>query len=461
MPTELTAWPVPGLRRVSVNSFGFGGTNAHAVIDDAAHYLAEAGMAGRHNTFLFAGDKLLHAADSPQPRFSRTQLYVFSARDEAALKRVLAAQAKYIADNTAAENFTANYAYTLFSRRSRLDCATFAVAQSGDELLRKIKDSNTAAPVGLTKRDPRVAWVFCGQGAQWHAMGRELMAYDVFGSCVTAASNYMQAVLGSPFCLEDELGRDKETSRINEPQIAQPAVTAIQIALVDVLRAANLEPAAVVGHSSGEIGAAYAAGFISREDAWKVAYHRGRLAAALVDLRATGAMKVGAMLAVPLSEEDVQHYIHRAGATCVDVACLNGPASVTISGDEDEIVRIQSILAADKFQAPRVKVTTAYHSRHMWRIEDEYRSSIRDVQPVQIPSTAATATTTAMYSSVYGRQVTADELNHEYWVQNLVMPVQFFKAVSAMAENVPPEHYGRSRAPSRVDRHPATDRGPP
>ncbi len=414
---------------MSVNSFGFGGTNAHAVLDDAAHYLAEAGIDGQHNTFLFPDDPLKVAVSTPRCS-PRTQLFVFSGHDEAALTRVLGSQTQYVDGQKATENFAANYAYTLFSRRSRLECVTFTVAQSADELLRKLNGSDTATPIRLTRNTPRIALVFCGQGAQWHAMGRELMEYEVFGSSVARASRYLQDSLQCAFCLLDELRRDKEKSRIGEPQIAQPATTAIQIALVDLLRASQVEPVAVVGHSSGEMAAAYAIGALSSEDAWKIAYHRGRCAAILAEKPAAPR---GAMLAVPLSEEVVQTYIDRMGLDAVDVACVNGPTSLTLSGDDAQIDEIRDAFAAEHVHAVRLRVSTAYHSRHMQLVEDDYRNSIRDVRAIPNPPTTA-----VFYSSLYGRAAAPEDLDAEYWVQNLVLPVQFFKAVDAMARESAP-----------------------
>jgi len=419
-------WPTTGLRRASVNSFGFGGTNAHAVVDDAAHYLEELGVKGQHNTILPIGDS---AETSTSSSFQRTQLFVFSGRDEGALARVLASQTEYVKLNKSAKQFSANYAYTLFSRRSRMECRTFAVAQSGDELLRKLQSGDTHETHRQRKGEaPRIALVFCGQGAQWHAMGRELMEYDVFRSSMAAASRYLQSDLRSTFCLLDELRLDKELSQVHQARVAQPAATAIQVALVDLLRASNIDPVAVVGHSSGEIAAAYAIGAISREDAWKIAFHRGRCAERLT----IESPVTGAMLAVSLSEADVQPYLDKVAHGAVDVACVNGPASITLSGNERQIIQLQALLAADRVQVTRVRVKTAYHSHHMEHIMGDYLQSIRDVQP------RPTDSATVMYSSVSQVAVDAKKLNARYWVRNLVAPVQFFGAVKCMVAESDP-----------------------
>ena len=422
---------MPGLRRASVNSFGFGGTNAHVVLDDAPHFLSEAQITGaNHNTFLFPGDRLqldeLYSFHGP-----RSHLFVFSGHDEAALTRVLESQAGYVATKTQEPAFETNYTYTLLSRRSRLHWRTFVVASSAADLLQKLASKSIAPPVrGAHSVPSRVGLVFCGQGAQWYAMGRELLSYRAFYTSISAASWYLTSVLGSPFSLWDELHRSKERSRIDEPCIAQPATTAIQVALVDLLLSAGLEPVAVVGHSSGEIAAGYASGALTREDAWKIAYYRGQCVARLETL---APCLRGGMLAVALSEDDARRGITEAGVSSVTVACINGPLSVTLSGDACGISTLQDYFRQKGCRATRVNVDTAYHSPHMSIVEDLYLDCLKGLQPCRPRSS------TVYYSSVFGRPASACELGPEYWVKNLACPVQFFSAVKAMMTHSSPD----------------------
>ncbi|KAL1892848.1 Type I Iterative PKS [Sporothrix stenoceras] len=429
--TDLTPWPVSGLRRASVNSFGFGGTNAHVVLDDTPHFLSERKIAGgHHNTFLFPGDEL-ESRTRTNAQSPRRHLFVFSGHDEAGLTRVIESQAKYVAKNTSTVGFETNYAYTLLSRRSRLSWRTFIVASTATELYQKLETNCTPKPLRTRCTPKELAFVFCGQGAQWYAMGRELLKYQTFYSSISTASWYMSSILGSSLCFWDELHRGKELSQISDPQISQPATTAIQVALVDLLFSAGIVPTSVVGHSSGEIAAAYAAGAITREDAWKIAYFRGQAVSQISNLKPE---IQGGMLAVALSEEGARNGIAEANVSSVDVACINGPSSVTLSGDANGIFVLHDFFRSRGHRATKVNVSTAYHSRHMQVIEGIYRDSLKDLGPP-----LATSRPVAFFSSVFGRQVSLSELGPEYWVKNLVQPVQFYQAAAVLMETTIPD----------------------
>lgn len=427
-------WPVSGLRRASVNSFGFGGTNAHIVLDDVPHFLSERDIAGGHHaTHLFPEDKLRNEA----PKFTQAHsnhLFVFSGHDEAGLTRVLKSQAEYVSKNILKHGFERNYAYTLLSRRSHLSWRSFFIASSSAELLDLMQNDSIHKPVRAAHSTPKgLALAFCGQGAQWYAMGRELLQYQVFYTSIVTASWYMAFVLGSPFCLWDEIHKSKDTSRISDAQISQPATTAIQVALVDLIKSAGLTPTSVLGHSSGEIAAAYAAGALSREDAWKIAYFRGQAVSQLLQLEPEAR---GAMLAVAISEDNARRQISDALVSSVDVACINGPTSVTLSGAREEIDLLYDLFKERGFRATKVNVETAYHSRFMRPIEGRYRDLLSGIG-TPIP----TSHNTAFYSSVFGREISTAELDSEYWVKNLIQPVQFYSAAKALMKGSHPDAF--------------------
>lgn len=222
-----------------------------------------------------------------------------------------------------------------------------------------------------------------------------------------------------------ELLETEEMSRVNSAAVGQPLCTIIQIALVDLLGSWNVRPAAVTGHSSGEIAAAYACGAINMESAVTIAYYRGLLAANV--RKANPGMK-GAMLAVALSEDETQKYLadmptDKGKAT---IACVNSPLSVTVSGDRSAVLRLQSVLHANQVSTRRLMVDIAYHSHHMTVIAEEYRTALRDIKA---PRSTSGITFT---SSVKGTVFPGERLDVGYWVDNLLSQVQFSKALQSL-----------------------------
>ena len=172
------------------------------------------------------------------------------------------------------------------------------------------------------------------------------------------------------------------------------------------------------------LAAAYAAGALSAQDCWKIAYHRGRLSQAIKTIKPD---LDGAMMSVGLAEEDTKKYLAKlAPSEVAIIACVNSPSNVTVSGDALALDKLEGLLKLDDVFARRLKVENAYHSPHMEVIADEYRSSIDDISALT-PTSAP-----IMFSSVTGSQIAASELNASYWVRNMVSPVQFVQAVQAM-----------------------------
>jgi acyl transferase domain-containing protein len=225
-------------------------------------------------------------------------------------------------------------------------------------------------------------------------------------------------------------------TRLNEPRFAQPLTTILQIALVELLRHLGIRPAIVVGHSSGEIAAAYAAGAISRHTAWKLSYYRGIVSSELAD---SSEGPRGAMMAVGLSEEAAQPYIEdilgdcpRRDATLV-VACINSPRNITISGDEDLVHGLRVTLEQDAVFARVLKVPVAYHSQHMLCMAQSYQELIGEIEP---GDKAISSGLCSMISSVTGKSITNKALQAAtYWVQNMVSPVCFSKAMESICRN--------------------------
>jgi acyl transferase domain-containing protein len=194
-------------------------------------------------------------------------------------------------------------------------------------------------------------------------MGKELMSFPVFQQTLIRLEEYLLSI-GCPWLLRKEILRDQQ-SHINRPDFLQPLCTAVRLALVDLLRSFGIAPTPVVGHSSGEIAAAYCIGAISDTSAMKLAYYRGSLASRL----ATSDAKRGAMMSVGLSIDEVTPYIAQSAAKYgrdgLVVACINSPKNATISGDEKQIDILKPILEAEKIFHRKLLVDFAYHSPHM------------------------------------------------------------------------------------------------
>ena len=425
IPTEPTSWPTKGIRRVSINSFGYGGSNAHAIIDDAYHYLHDRGLQGQHHTRLLdkGDDNTSETEDDSQVETPR--VFMLTAQDRDGLTRVKTSLAEWLrkkaatlADEVEEEKFLGDLAHTLNNRRSRLQWKTFATGSSIEELTDSLSGIALEA---MSSTVPRLAFVFTGQGAQWATMGMRLMAFPEFRSSIEAADRYLKKELGCRWSIQIELARGKATTKLGLALYSQTLCTVLQVALLDLLRAWGLTPEAVVGHSSGEIAAAYCAGFLSQQDAWKIAYCRGVAASKMkeqaFDLE-------GAMMAVGASPEKCTDFIRETCPDAVDIACVNSPSSVTLSGDAAAIDSLQKALKAADIFCRKLLVDTAYHSKHMKLVADGYRESLMGIKPLSGKDNGC-----RMHSSVTKSQVQGAQLGPDYWVQNLVSPVQFAAAV--------------------------------
>ena len=225
--------------------------------------------------------------------------------------------------------------------------------------------------------------------------------------------------------MTDELSKDKTSSLIDRAYVSQPASTAVQIALVRLFSSWGITPSAVLGHSSGEIAAAYAAGALSLEQCMLVAYHRGMLAQSLAQRRPE---RPGGMLAIGAPPAKIRPMIERLGSANLVIACINAPSHVTISGNMDAISELQTKAEEECLFNRRLKVDVAYHSRHMRDIAGEYLAAIKAVKP-----NASCAV--QFHSSVKGGQADTEELTATYWVENLTSPVLFVDGLQSMYDH--------------------------
>lgn len=446
-------WPVGGLRRACVNSFGFGGTNAIAILDDADHHLkickahdttrwqhlvvnglptplvnGDSASDGRKSSEVrsfttLKGDSFDHTeADKPLKSLdppAHLRLMTWSAFDKECAKQLAELYLGRQKSNVGTHD---DVLYTLSQRRTLFPWRSFAVFDQHGDLYDTCY--SPSEPSKATE-NRRVAFVFTGQGAQYHGMGRQLLEFRVFHDSLLDLSECLRAH-GCPWSVHDYVKEGADDCSTDKPQCAQPLTTCIQIALVDLFRSFGIVPSLVLGHSSGEIAAAYAAGALSRYAAVNVAYQRGRVSSFVArDCGELGMMSVG------LSSKEILQYIQRLQGSHeqveVTVACINSPKSVTLSGRVKQLNILKQWLEADAIFARRLRVPIAYHSSFMQTVADDYAAAMGTLE------SRPKCESVPLISSVTGDIALHESLRDpQYWVRNMVSTVQFDKAFSRL-----------------------------
>lgn len=422
IPLSAVPWPelpAGAPRRVSVNSFGFGGTNAHVILESFDQSTPDLRLGSMPSVPVLP--------------------FVFSAVSELSLGAVLEQYGQFLRDNPDVDLL--DLASSLMTRRSAFSNRIFLTASSHDGLLQKIQEEldqrlakNPSTIVSRPGPAPkRILGVFTGQGAQWAQMG-----LDLIQTCPEAKSwlDELQESLDQlpsewrpDFSLLDELSVPAASSRIGTSELSLTLRTALQIIQVNYLRSLGITFAAVVGHSSGEISAAYAAGILSASDTIRTAYLRG---VASNEAGANG--KHGGMLAVGISSDQAEALLEDEPYTGnVTIAAMNSPSNVTLSGDADLLQELGWLLKSLDLSPRHLRVDTAYHSHHMQPCAEPY---IRALEACQIQ---VNSPSTKWYSSVYDGQLVenVEDLRAEYWKENMLRPVMFSQAITSAIEQIP------------------------
>lgn len=377
-----------------ISSFGFAGTNAHVVLEQASQLdgLSQPSSPASHCFYL-----LPLSAHSPEAVKSLAQAY----RKFLASKKLDAASLQDIC-------------YTASVRRTHHEYRIALMVHPENDELGMMAD--IASGRKHRHRRPKIAFVFSGQGPQWWAMGRELLEQEpVF----RAAIEQCDALISSHthWSLLKELKADASQSRLHETEIAQPAIFALQVALAQLWRSWGIEPNAVVGHSLGEVAAAHIAGVLSLEDAVQLICDRSRLMQ-----RATGN---GKMAAVELSAAETERLL-RGYEDRLAIAAINSLTSTVVSG---EPVALESFLQTLQQEQPDVSckvlpVNYAFHSPQMTPLAAELVQELRQLQPQ--PGTIP------IFSTVTGQVSNGADFNAAYWGCNVEQPVRFATAIEEL-----------------------------
>ncbi|WP_098895160.1 non-ribosomal peptide synthetase/type I polyketide synthase [Streptomyces sp. t99] len=407
IPTRPTAWPAhEGPARAGVNSFGFGGTNAHVVLEEAPPpLLPDPG----------------NAAASSGRRWSILPL---SARRPDALAAMAAGiRAELAGDDGPAVDLD-DLGHTLAHRRQHLPERLAVVHSSRASLDEALAAHERGEPhprvVHGRARDAAdrgLVWVFTGMGPQWWGMGRQLLEVEpVFREAVTACDRALQEF--ADWSLVEELTADASVSRMTETWLAQPANFAVQVGLAALWRSHGVRPDAVVGHSTGEIAAFHAAGVYSLRDAARIVVHRSRLQQTLAG--------TGTMLAVSLSEDEAERRV-RPYRDRVSVAAVNSPTAITLAGDEAALTLLAEELRAEQQFAKFLTVEVPYHSVGMERIKDELLAELAPLEPrpAEVP----------LYPTGVEGTARGEELDAAYWWKNVRDRVRFRSAIDRIADD--------------------------
>ncbi|MGW2014043.1 type I polyketide synthase [Streptomyces sp. NPDC001927] len=414
--TEPMEWPaVDRPRRAGISSFGLSGTNAHVIIEQAPEEDAPVAQAPEADAPAVA-EAPEPLADAPEP----VVVWPLHGRTEAALR----AQAARLRDHVAAvpDVRPADVGWSLAAGRAAFDHRAVVLGTDTDELLSGLDavagaTAHPAAAQGVAAGADRVAFVFPGHGAQWPGMAKGLLEeFPVFRESVHACADAFAEFV--EWDLLDVLHDVEGAPPLHRVDVVQPALFTMMVSLAALWRAHGVHPSAVVGHSQGEIAAAYVAGALSLRDAARIVATRGK---AWLTLAGTGGMA-----AVALPKAEALRRLEPWG-TRLDIAAVNDPRSVTVAGDLDALEELLTGLEGEGVRVRRVRqIVGAGHTAHVDVLRDHLVETLAPTSP--------RSSAIPFYSTVTGGLLDTAGLDAHYWYENARRTVEFEQAVRAMAE---------------------------
>ncbi|MGC7096496.1 SDR family NAD(P)-dependent oxidoreductase [Amycolatopsis lurida] len=387
---ELLTSPVEWRRdrplRAGVSSFGISGTNAHVILEQAPE------------------EAVVPTSDAAP---ARTIPWLLSAKTEGALR----AQAARLLDHSGGT--PAEIGFSLATTRPSFEHRAVVLGDSEDELRANLAalaegTDSALAVVDSVRTTGRTVFVFPGQGSQWAGMGLDLLdTAPVFREQLLACADALAP--HTDWSLLDSL-RGEGLDRVD---VVQPVLWAVMVSLAALWRSVGVRPDAVIGHSQGEIAAAYVAGALSLEDSARIVALRSK---AIIALAGTGGM-----VSVPLPAADTERLLTRWTGR-IHIAAVNGPTSTVVAGEPEAL---GELLADEQVRARRIPVDYASHTPHVEAIRDELLDVLAGITP--------RAADIAFYSTVTGDAIDTTELDTAYWYRNLRQPVLFEQATRALA----------------------------
>lgn len=402
IPAEGQGWNANGRPRFAgVSSFGFGGSNAHAVLQQ-----------------WLPADEARPETESSDSR--AVHVLPVSARSESSLALAVSNVRDFLSES-GSEVLLRDICYTSTARRSHHSYRIAAVGSSSEAIAAELTDflddrneTGVASGQVLPRSERRLVFVFSGQGPQWAGMGRELLETEpVFRDAIQACDELLREYVD--WSLITELSNEASESRLDRTDVAQPALFALQIGLAALWRHWGIVPSVVVGHSVGEIAAAHIAGVLDLSAAVRVVCHRARLMQ-----RATGQ---GKMMAVGLSLEEAQD-VAREHEDRVSVAAVNGPHTTVLAGSAELLARVGVALDKQNIFQKLLPVDYAFHSPQMDPFQDELETVLHGI--------SCQSGTLPIFSTVTGKRQEGETFDAGHWGRNVREPVLFGPAIEAI-----------------------------
>ena len=400
IPTEPFPWPTNSKGRFAgVSAFGVGGTNAHVILEEAPQ--------------IPVSDK--------EGSFSH-YLLPLSAHNPKTLQALIQAYQSFLSNQPA--KTLKDICYTASVRRNHHSQRVAVLGNTPQEIVESLsafQQGNVRADVASGNQQSgdrqKLVFVFSGQGQQWWAMGRELMeAEPVFRKVIEQCDSLFAK--HADWSLLTELSASEEKSRLDQTEIAQPAIFALQIALTALWGSWGISPDSVIGHSVGEIAAAHVANSISLEDAVQIVFHRARLMQ-----KTTGQ---GEMAAVEIPFAEAEQLITKH-SNSLSVASINSPTSIVLSGESKILETVLHSLQQQGVTTNLLPVNYAFHSQQMDSCREELIEALHEFTPNR--------SSIPIFSTVTGKKIKGEDLNAAYWGQNIRQPVNFAGAIESLIED--------------------------